>query len=87
MKQPNRKENPLHKYYVFLTDHGSPWIDACSVIVCYFFSKISDGQMTAASRSLYNITLYAPEQDAALQLCSHIFPIKPNAHPRDCGIL
>ena len=34
-----------------------------------------------------NITLHAPEQDAAIKFCSHVFLVKPKAHPGDCGIL
>ena len=33
-----------------------------------------------------NITLYAPEQDASIQFWSHVFLVKPKAHPGDCGI-
>ena len=33
-----------------------------------------------------NITLYAPEQDEAIQFSSHVFLVKPRVHPGDCGI-
>ena len=35
---------------------------------------------------IVNIMLYAPEQDAAIKFCSHVFLVKPKAHPGDCGI-
>ena len=61
------------------------------VLLCVTYSLRLTLRSVMARGPLYfiaNITskkLYAPEQDAALQFCSHIFLFKPKLHPGVCG--
>ena len=73
------------RYYVFLTVRGLTSKHVVLLCVtCSLRSVMARGLLYLIVHIIC-ITLYVPEQDA-VQLRSHIFPVKPKAHPGDCRI-